>query len=371
MSILTIFGTRPECIKLAPVIKELERQGFNYKVCITAQHCQMLDPFLKFFNIRVDYDLDIMKPDQDLYHVTTEALLGLREVLRAERPDIVIVQGDTTTTFAAALAAFYEKIPVAHVEAGLRTGCNYSPFPEEMNRRLTDHLSNWLFAPTERARQNLLHEGLATEKIFVTGNTVVDALLMITRDERFRELEPPFIVPNGRRLILVTAHRRESFSKLEAICQALRQIAESNEDVEIVYPVHLNPNVRGPVYRILDGIERVHLLEPLDYLTFLKLMERSYLILTDSGGIQEEAPTLKKPVLVMREVTERPEVVELGLAKLVGTAPEAIIRETQHLLADSQAYEAMRLGLNPYGDGQAAQRIVQLLSKRRFARQRS
>jgi UDP-N-acetylglucosamine 2-epimerase (non-hydrolysing) len=362
MNILIIFGTRPECVKLAPIIKELERQQISHKVCVTAQHRQMLDPFLSFFDIRVDHDLGIMKPNQDLYHVTTAALEGLRDVLRAERPDVVIVQGDTTTTFAAALAAFYERIPVAHVEAGLRTHKPYSPFPEEMNRRLTDHLSTWLFSPTEHAKQNLLSEGFPPERIFVTGNTVVDALLMILRDERFQELEPPVVVPDNHRLILVTAHRRESFGQgIENICRALRELVDRYQDVEIVYPVHLNPNVQEPVRRMLGGVERVHLLKPLEYLSLLKLMDQAYLILTDSGGIQEEAPTLRKPVLVLREVTERPEGVQVGVARLVRTETEHIVRETQRLLEDRQAYKAMCPGPNPYGDGHASERITKLL----------
>lgn len=358
MTILVVFGTRPEAIKLAPVIKELARQGISHKVCITSQHHEMLAPFLKLFDVRVDYDLGIMKPDQDLYHITTEVLEKLRGVLQTERPAVVVVQGDTTTALAAALAAFYSKIPVAHVEAGLRTGCRYSPFPEEMNRCLIDHLSELLFAPTERSRQNLLAEGISTEKMIVTGNTIVDALLAITSDARFQRLEPPALIPIKRRLILVTAHRRESFSKLSNICQALRHIAENNEDVEIVYPVHLNPNVREPVHRFLDGVKHVHLVNPLEYLPFLKLMQQAYLILTDSGGIQEEAPTLAKPVLVMRDITERPEGIDVGVAKLVGTKAERIIQETQRLLEDTSQYQKMVSGINPYGDGQAAERIV-------------
>ncbi len=362
MKVLVIFGTRPECIKLAPVIKELQRQGVPYKICVTAQHREMLDPFLRFFSIRADYDLNIMKPNQDLYHITTEALLRLRDVLRAERPDAVIVQGDTTTTFAASLAAFYEQIPVAHVEAGLRTGQMYSPFPEELNRCLTDRLSTWCFAPTEHARRNLLREGIPEERIWVTGNTVVDALYMILRDERFRELELSVVPTDGHRLILVTAHRRESFGRgIENICRAIRQLVERYKNIEVVYPVHLNPNVQGPVYRLLDGLERVHLLQPLEYLPLLKLMERSYLILTDSGGIQEEAPTLRKPVLVLRETTERPEGIEAGVATLVGTETERIVKEAGRLLEDGEVYERMCSGVNPYGDGQAARRIVQIL----------
>jgi len=282
-------------------------------------------------------------------------------VLQTERPDVVIVQGDTTTALAAALAAFYSKIPVAHVEAGLRTGHPYSPFPEEMNRRLVDHLSELLFAPTDGSFKNLLAEGIPTEKIIVTGNTIVDALLAIKSDERFQRLEPPVLIPINHKLILVTAHRRESFSKLPNICQALRHLAENNEDVEIVYPVHLNPHVWGPVHRFLDGVKHVHLVKPLEYLPFLKLMQQAHLILTDSGGIQEEAPTFAKPVLVMRDRTERPEGIEAGVAKLVGTEAERIIQETQRLLENTSEYKKMVSGLNPYGDGQAAERIIRVL----------
>lgn len=362
MAILTVLGTRPEVIKLAPVIRELKQKGIPSKVCLTGQHREMLYPFVEFFDLCIDHDLAVMKPAQDLYHITTEVLLGLRQILRSERPDAVMVQGDTTTTFAAALAAFYEKIPIAHVEAGLRTGDKRNPFPEEMNRRLTDHLADWLFAPTARAQRNLLAESLPTERIYVTGNTVVDALQMILRDRRFRELEPPIHIPAGHRVLLVTAHRRESFGeKLEGICGALRQIVERQSDVEIVYPVHMSPQVQGPVYRILDGVERVHLLEPLQYLPFLKLMQQSHLILTDSGGVQEEAPTLAKPILVLRDVTERPEGIEAGVAKLVGTDENCIVAETQRLLDDPIEYERMVAQENPYGDGRAAQRIVQVL----------
>lgn len=359
IKVLTVFGTRPEAIKLAPVVKELKRRKVRNKVCITAQHRQMLEPFLKLFDIGVDYDLDIMKHNQDLYHITTEVLLKLREVLQAERPDLVIVQGDTTTTFIAALASFYEKIPIAHVEAGLRTGCKYNPFPEEINRRLTDHLADWLFAPTKQAYQNLIAEGVSNRKIFITGNTVVDALLMVLTDKRFQKLKPPVAIPKDHRLILVTVHRRESFGyKLKNICQALRQIVENNRDVEIVYPVHLNPYVQETVYRILNKVERIHLLPPLEYLPFLKMMKQAYLVLTDSGGVQEEAPTLGKPVLVMREETERPEVIKLGLAKLIGTKTKHIVQEAQRLLDSRNEYKKMTLGRNPYGDGKAAKYIV-------------
>lgn len=364
MKVLTVLGTRPEAVKLASVIKELERQGVASTVCLAAQHRDMLDPFVQFFHIHADYDLAIMRPDQTLYHVTTEALLGMRRVLESVRPDVVIVQGDTATAFAAALAAYYEKIPVAHVEAGLRTGRKYSPFPEEMNRRLIDHLSEWLFAPTEHARENLRAEGLPRGRIFVTGNTVVDALHMIVKDERFRRLKLPIDPGDGQRLILVTAHRRESFGRpLEQICRALRRIAQEMREVEIVYPVHLNPNVHQPVHRLLGKEEQIHLLEPLDYLPFLKLMERSTLILTDSGGIQEEAPSLAKPVLVLRQTTERPEAVAAGVARLVGTEENRIVEETLRLLADPIAYQQMVAQANPFGDGRAAERIVQTLKK--------
>ena len=348
MRVLAVFGTRPEAIKLAPVLKELECQGVSSIVCLTAQHRDMLDPFVQFFDIHADHDLAIMRPDQDLYHVTTSVLLRVKEVLRKEHPDVLIVQGDTTTAFAAPLAAFYEKIPIAHVEAGLRTGDKQSPFPEEMNRKLTDHLADWLFAPTARAERNLLAEGLPNERIYVTGNTVVDALQVIVQDERFRQLKPPINLPDGHRLILVTAHRRESFGgPFEHICRALKRIVQQIPDVEIVYPVHLNPNVNEPVHRLLGNEERIHLVEPLDYLPFLKLMERATLILTDSGGVQEEAPSLAKPVLVLRETTERPEAVEAGVARLVGTDENRIVEETRRLLNDPPEYKKMLAQENP------------------------
>ncbi len=364
MAILTVFGTRPEAIKLAPVIRELARRSLPTRVCVTAQHRELLDPLLEFFEIPAHYDLGIMEPDQDLFHVTTETLMRLREVLRRERPELLLVQGDTTTCFAAALAAYYERIPIAHVEAGLRTGEKYSPFPEEMNRRLTDHLADWLFAPTELAGRNLLSEGVPNERVFITGNTVVDALQLVLKDERFRRLPIPVEITQGHRLVLVTAHRRESFQRgLASICRALRELVERHDDVEIVYPVHLNPNVQGTVRRILGGAKRVHLLEPLEYLPFLKLMEQATLILTDSGGIQEEAPTFGVPVLVMRDVTERPEGIAAGVAKLVGTDPECIVEEASVLLEDPAAYARMARAENPYGDGWAAERIVRIIKK--------
>lgn len=371
MRVLTIFGTRPEAIKLAPVIKELGRRGLEPLVCVTAQHREMLDQVLELFAIRPDFDLGIMRPDQSLFQVTTMGLEALEAVLEAARPELVLVQGDTTTAFVGALAGFYRKIRVGHIEAGLRSGDKFAPFPEEMNRRLVDELSDLLFAPTAGARQNLLREGFPEERIFVTGNTVIDALLWIVErlkapeaqarlERRFAELG----LDLKKRLILVTAHRRESFDRLGEICAGLRLIAENNEDVELVYPVHLNPRVRGPVRRALEGLERVHLLEPLDYEAFVWLMDRAYLILTDSGGIQEEAPSLGKPVLVMRERTERPEAIAAGTARLVGVDPQRIFQEAQLLLDDPAEYARMARAANPFGDGHAAERIVAILLER-------
>ena len=333
-------------------------------MCVTAQHRQMLDQVLELFAITPDVDLDLMQPGQDLTDITARVLVGMRGVMRDWRPDLVLVQGDTTTTFAASLAAHYEKIAVGHVEAGLRTGNLYAPWPEEMNRRLTTVLSALHFAPTPWARDNLLREGVAADVVQVTGNTVIDALLEIVArldaDHALRamlERQFGFLDPS-RRLLLVTGHRRESFgSGFEQICQALRTLGE-REDVEILYPVHLNPNVQEPVRRILGTCPRIHLIEPLDYLPFVYLMSRSDVIVTDSGGVQEEAPSLGKPVLVMRETTERPEAVEAGTAKLVGTDRERIVMETTRLLEDAAAYCAMAQAHNPYGDGKAAERIV-------------
>jgi UDP-N-acetylglucosamine 2-epimerase (non-hydrolysing) len=362
--ILTVLGTRPEAIKLASVIKELERhpERLVSRVCVTAQHRQMLDPFLKFFGIKSDYDLNVMEQNQTLFDVTTKILLSLKEILMTERPDVVLVQGDTTTAFAASLAAFYSKVRIGHIEAGLRSGDKYNPFPEEINRRLVDHLSDLHFAPTETARQYLLKEGIEDKTIFITGNTVIDTLLMILDGTKGSNYLKDLPVKDGNRLILVTAHRRESFGEgIENICYALRRIVELNHDVEIIYPVHLNPNVQRPVNQILGDLDRVHLMEPLDYVIFVQLMNKAYLILTDSGGIQEEAPSLGKPVLVMRNSTERPEVIEAGAARLVGTTPDSIISETQRLLNDVEEYNKMSHSPNPYGDGKAAQRIVKVL----------
>ena len=366
MRVLTVFGTRPDAIKMAPVVKALrESAAVQARVCVTSQHRDMLDQVLGLFDIEPEYDLDVMVDDQDLTHVTTAVLSGIGPVLEDARPDRVLVHGDTTTSFAATLAAFYRKIPVGHVEAGLRSGDIYAPWPEEMNRRLTDAIVDVCFAPTETARRNLRAEGVADARIVVTGNTVIDALLHVRAkldgEESLRaEMEKrlPFPGP-GRRLILVTGHRRENFGEgFERICRALARLAE-RPDVELVYPVHLNPNVQEPVRRILGGRPRVHLIEPLDYLAFVHLMERAHLIITDSGGIQEEAPSLGKPVLVMRTVTERPEAVEAGTVKLVGTDTDAIVAAAERLLDDAAAYAAMSRAHNPYGDGTASRRIVE------------
>ena len=369
--ILSVFGTRPEAIKMAPVIMELKKypQIFDSRICVTAQHRQMLDQVLSLFEIRPEYDLNIMGQGQSLTDITCKVLQGLWPVLKEFRPDIVLVHGDTTTTLAASLAAYYEKISVGHVEAGLRTGNIYSPWPEEMNRHLTSSLTSHHFAPTEHARQNLLNEGVDAKLILVTGNTVIDALLSVV--EKFRtnatlrqEMAAHFdFLHPEKRLILVTGHRRESFGVgFESICSALKAIAEAHNDAEIIYPVHLNPNVREPVQRILAGVQGIHLIEPQDYLPFVYLMDRSFLIITDSGGVQEEAPSLGKPVLVMRDTTERPEAVDAGTVKLVGTDIERIIAEVFKLLSDSAAYELMSKAHNPYGDGKAANRIVKSLS---------
>lgn len=368
MKILSVFGTRPEAIKMAPIIECLKNTPeIDSKVCVTAQHREMLDQVLNLFNITPDYDLDLMKPEQDLSDITANALLGLRRVLFDMRPDLVLVHGDTTTTFAASLAAFYAKISVGHVEAGLRTGNRYSPWPEEINRRITSSLSSIHFAPTQQSRNNLISENIADNCIHVTGNTVVDALLQIAKRINTEEVLKlslaklfPYIDKN-KKLILVTGHRRENFgAPFENICHAIRHLAERH-DVQIIYPVHLNPNVQEPVNRILSSIYNIHLVKPLEYLPFVYLMMQAYIIITDSGGVQEEAPSLGKPVLVMRDTTERPEAVEAGTVKLVGTDTSRIIKETSHLLDDTDAYKIMSLAHNPYGDGNAARRIVQKL----------
>ncbi|CAG9270798.1 UDP-N-acetylglucosamine 2-epimerase [Paraburkholderia unamae] len=355
---------------MAPLVKRLQREpGIRCQVCVTGQHREMLDQVLNLFCIQPEFDLNIMKRGQDLYDVTTSILVGMRDVLAREQPDLVLVHGDTTTTMAATLAAFYSRTPVAHVEAGLRTGNLLSPWPEEANRKLTGTLASLHFAPTETARNNLLREGVSAQSIVVTGNTVIDALLHVrdrlASDTQLRE-QAQRVLPQldlARRLILVTGHRRESFGDgFERICTALAQIARAWPDVDVVYPVHLNPSVREPVNRLLTGIANVHLIEPLDYLPFVSLMDRAHLILTDSGGIQEEAPSLRKPVLVMRETTERQEAVDAGVVRLVGTDVGAIVNGVTQLLNDDDAYAAMSRGGNPYGDGQACERITGALN---------
>ncbi|MBP1687883.1 MAG: UDP-N-acetylglucosamine 2-epimerase [Deltaproteobacteria bacterium] len=367
--VFVVFGTRPEAIKLAPVVTALRQQHVPVTVCVTAQHRHMLDQVLPVFDITPDHDLNLMRPNQDLFDVTAGALLALREVMAAERPALVIVQGDTTTTFAAALAAFYLHIDVAHVEAGLRTRNKAAPFPEEINRRLTSSLADWHFAPTEWARANLAGEGVDPARVFVTGNTGIDALLTVARslDHGHTGATLPAAMEaeiQHRRLILVTGHRRESFGVgFEQICRALAAIVDTHPDVAVVYPVHLNPNVQEPVYRILGNRPRLVLLPPLEYVPFVALMQRAELILTDSGGIQEEAPSLRKPVLVMRDTTERPEGVDAGVARLVGTDERRITETVALLLRDRDTYARMATGANPYGDGHAAGRIGALVAQ--------
>ncbi|WP_130833129.1 non-hydrolyzing UDP-N-acetylglucosamine 2-epimerase [[Erwinia] mediterraneensis] len=373
MKVLTVFGTRPEAIKMAPLVKALAQDAdFESRLCVTAQHREMLDQVLQLFHLQPDYDLNIMRPEQGLTEITCRILQGLKTVLSDFNPDMVLVHGDTTTTLAASLAAFYHRVPVGHVEAGLRTGDLYSPWPEEANRKLTGHLATFHFTPTETSRRNLLRENLPDARIFVTGNTVIDALLWV-RDRVVGDTELnarlaaryPFL-DTSKKLILVTGHRRESFGDgFERICSALAQIARQHPQVQIVYPVHLNPNVSEPVKRILSDIDNIFLIEPQEYLPFVWLMNRAWLILTDSGGIQEEAPSLGKPVLVMRETTERPEAVEAGTVRLVGTDVHKIVAEVSHLLRDNAAWQAMSHAHNPYGDGQACRRILQALKSNR------
>ncbi|OLF52447.1 non-hydrolyzing UDP-N-acetylglucosamine 2-epimerase [Pseudomonas chlororaphis] len=370
LKVLSVFGTRPEAIKMAPLALALAEDGrFESKVCVTAQHRQMLDQVLDLFALTPEYDLNIMQPGQDLNTVTTAILQGMKNVFDDFKPDIVLVHGDTATTFATALAAYYQQIPVAHVEAGLRTGNLYSPWPEEGNRKLTGALAALHFAPTENSENNLLKEGVNPESVYVTGNTVIDALLDVVKkleeSSSLRAgLEEQFsFIRSGKKVVLVTGHRRESFGGgFERICHALLDTAKAFPDVEIVYPVHLNPNVREPINRLLSGLDNIHLIEPLDYLPFVYLMNRSFIILTDSGGIQEEAPSLGKPVLVMRETTERPEAVEAGTVKLVGTEALTIAQHLELLLSDTAAYENMSFAHNPYGDGKACQRIIEVLA---------
>jgi len=361
LKILSVFGTRPEAIKMAPVVKELEKYSDKVEsvVCVTAQHREMLDQVLSLFGIEPQIDLNIMEPNQSLDTLTDKILTSLTDVIDEVKPDVILVQGDTTTTMLTSLAGFYKKIPIGHVEAGLRTYNRYSPFPEEINRRLISVLSTYNFAPTQTAVDALLAEGFKGDSIFLTGNTVVDALLMTVKKEY--ELDLGFPIVNNK-LILVTAHRRENFGQpFRNICKAIKEIAINNSEVEIIYPVHLNPNVRKPVYEILSNQERIYLIEPLEYERFAHLMDRSYLVLTDSGGIQEEAPVLGKPVLVLRNETERPEAVEAGTVKVVGTDTGIIIKETERLLYDKDEYNKMSKSISPYGDGHAAERIVKIL----------
>lgn len=371
--ILLVFGTRPEAIKMAPLVKEFQKdtEHFETKVCVTAQHRQMLDQVLEVFGITPDYDLNIMAPNQDLYDITSKVLLGLRDVLQDFAPDVVLVHGDTTTSMAASLAAFYRQIAVAHVEAGLRTYDMLSPWPEEMNRQVTDRICTYYFAPTGQSRQNLLRENIEEKKIFVTGNTVIDALLMAVdiiatktgmEEQIHKEIQEKGYTVGERDYILITGHRRENFGEgFLHICKAIRELASQYPDIDIVYPVHLNPNVQKPVYELLSGLDNVFLISPLDYLPFIYAMQHSILLLTDSGGVQEEAPSLGKPVLVMRNTTERPEAVEAGTVKLVGTDAETIVGNVVELLRNKELYKRMSETHNPYGDGQACERIVNAL----------
>ncbi|RJO62172.1 UDP-N-acetylglucosamine 2-epimerase (non-hydrolyzing) [candidate division WS5 bacterium] len=372
--IMIVFGTRPEAIKMAPLVEQFEshRDRFNTIVCVTAQHREMLDQVLNLFDIDPQYDLNVMTDDQTLSDLTVKVLSGITKVLEKEKPDMVFVQGDTTTTFVTSLAAFYMRIPVGHVEAGLRTLNKFSPYPEEINRRLTSSMSDYHFAPTEQAKDNLIKEGASESFVFVTGNTVIDALkIVIKKHNKMSERrkwkdfflsEHNISLLDSVKTILVTGHRRESFGGgFKRICEALSKLAKKNPGLQIIYPVHLNPNVRKPVYSILSNIRNIKLIPPLDYEPFVFLMNNSYLILTDSGGIQEEAPSLGKPVLVMRDTTERPEGVEAGTAKLVGTRTENIVKETGKLLDDRSEYERISKAVNPYGDGKASNRIVEII----------
>ena len=368
--ILLVFGTRPEAIKMAPLVKALQKdtEHFETRVCVTAQHRQMLDQVLEVFGITPEYDLNIMAPNQVLYDITAKVLMGLREVLKDFRPDTVLVHGDTTTSMAASLAAFYMQIPVGHVEAGLRTYNMLSPWPEEMNRQVTDRICTYYFAPTEQSKKNLLQENIDEKKIFITGNTVIDALLMAVdiisstpgmEEKIAKEFQEKGYTVGNREYILVTGHRRENFGEgFLHICKAIKELAALHPDMDIVYPVHLNPNVQKPVYELLSGVDNVYLISPLDYLPFIYAMQHSTLLLTDSGGVQEEAPSLGKPVLVMRDTTERPEAVEAGTVKLVGTDAEAIVSNVTALLQDKEMYKRMSETHNPYGDGQACERIM-------------
>jgi UDP-N-acetylglucosamine 2-epimerase (non-hydrolysing) len=371
--ILIVFGTRPEAIKMAPLVKELQKDVLNFetKVCVTAQHREMLDQVLDLFQITPDYDLNIMKPGQDLYDVTSNILLKIKPVLEGFNPDVVLVHGDTATTFATSLAAYYQKIKIGHIEAGLRTGDLYSPWPEEGNRRLTGVLTDYHFSPTNTSKDNLLNEGVIESSVFVTGNTIIDALQLvenrIKNDESLRLKIENTIFQSGfqelnSKFILVTGHRRENFGQgFLNICEALKVLSKNNPDINILYPVHLNPNVRKPVNKLLSSVNNIKLVDPFQYEEFIYLMSKSYLILTDSGGIQEEAPSLGKPVLVMRDTSERPEAIEAGTVKLVGSDQNKIIKEVQKLLNDNGEYQKMSKAHNPYGDGNASEKILNIL----------
>ncbi|WP_275297341.1 MULTISPECIES: UDP-N-acetylglucosamine 2-epimerase (non-hydrolyzing) [unclassified Clostridium] len=363
--IITIFGTRPEAIKMAPLVKELERrEEIESKVCVTAQHREMLDQVLELFDIKPDFDLNIMKTKQTLTGITSRVLEGLEEVFKEEKPDMILVHGDTTTTFAGSLAAFYQQIKVGHVEAGLRTFNKYFPFPEEMNRKLTGSLADLHFAPTKGSKENLLREGINANDIYVTGNTVIDAMKHTVEDDYIFENEELNNIDFSKKVIMITAHRRENWGEgIQNICIALNKIVEQNEDVELVYLVHLNPVVKDVVYERLGGKERIHLLSPLDTKETHNLMNKSFMVMTDSGGLQEEAPHLAKPVLVLRDVTERPEAVEAGTVKLVGTNIDQIVSEANELLRNPDAYCKMSKSINPYGDGIASRRIADAILK--------
>jgi len=374
--VLLVFGTRPEAIKMAPLVKEFQKStnDFETKVCVTAQHREMLDQVLDLFEIVPDYDLNLMKPGQDLYDITSNVLLGMKDVLSDFKPDIVLVHGDTTTTSAASLSAFYQQIKIGHVEAGLRTGDLLSPWPEEANRQITGVLANYHFAPTTTSRDNLLKENKDKKSVVVTGNTVIDALfLAIDKIKNNKDLENQiknqilnlnYQITDGKKIILVTGHRRENHGQgFINICEALKIIALNNPDIDIVYPVHLNPNVQKPVKEILSDITNIYLIEPLQYEQFIYMMDKSFFIITDSGGVQEEAPSLGKPVLVMRDTTERPEALEAGTVKLVGTDTKLIIKEAQKLLDDKMEYEKMSKAHNPYGDGKACEKIVKFIKE--------
>ena len=380
-TVMLVFGTRPEAIKMAPLIKEFQKKSdiFNTLVCVTAQHRQLLDQVMDVFHLTADYDLDIMQQGQDLYDITSRVLLSMRDVLRQARPDLVLVHGDTTTSTAAALAAFYQQIPVGHIEAGLRTGNIYSPWPEEMNRQITGRIASYHFAPTETSRENLLKENVHPSNIYVTGNTVIDALHLVVNelkcDKRLADRERQTLIGcgydvsrlnEGKKLVLITGHRRENFGDgFHNICKAIKMLVLRHPNVDFIYPMHLNPNVRNPIHQVfgenLNDYQNLFFIEPLEYLSFVYLMEKSFLVLTDSGGVQEEAPSLGKPVLVMRDTTERPEAVLAGTVKLVGANYQKIVDGVSQLILDDHSYNLMSKANNPYGDGQASKRIVEII----------